>query len=139
MINSSDLSEGDFPEGGDTGAFVAWTLLYNQDYPWLLLACGVGEAGSRAGLVCEFANLTPEDVASIRGRLAYGTDDDMWVCQDEDDRYEAPARRIVRSIVIGNDLWTLSHPYRRYGNEGTKGLLEVNDLASLRRLASVGL
>ena len=142
VINSSGLSEDEFPEGADTGAFVAWTLLYNQDYPWLLLACGVGEAGSRAGLVCEFANLTPEDVASIRGRLAYGTDDDMWVCQDEDDRddrYEAPVRQIVRSIVIGDDLWTLSHPYRRSGNEGTTGLLEVNDLASLRRLASVNL
>ena len=142
VINSSGLSEDEFPEGADTGAFVAWTLLYNQDYPWLMLACGVGEAGSRAGLVCEFANLTPEDVASIRGRLAYGAAEDMWACleaDDREDRYEAPARQIVRSIVIGDDLWTLSHPYRRYGNEGTKGLLEVNDLASLGRLASVNL
>ena len=141
VINSSDLSEDEYPDGEDAGTYVAWQLLYAtpQDYPVLLLACGVGETASRADLDCEFVEMTPEVDASIRGRLAYGADEDMWYCLDEDDPYEAPARQIVRSIVIGDDLWTLSHPYRRYGNEGTKGLLEVNDLASLRRLASVNL
>ena len=142
VFNSSDLSEGKYPDGEDSGIYVAWSLLYSQDYPWLLLACGVGETASRSGLECEFVALTPEDDASIRARLAYGADEDMWACLeagDREDRYEAPARQIVRSIVIGDDLWTLSHPYRRHGNEGTKGLLEVNDLASLGRLASVNL
>ena len=141
VINSSDLSEDEYPDGEDAGTYVAWQLLYAtpQDYPVLLLACGVGETASRADLDCEFVEMTPEVDASIRGRLAYGADEDMWYCLDEDDPYEAPARQIVRSIIIGDDLWTLSHPYRRYGNEGTKGLLEVNDLASLRRLASVNL
>ena len=139
MINSSDLSEDEHPDGEDAGTYVAWSLLYSQDYPVLLLACGVGKTASRAGLECEFLEMTPEVDASIRGRLAYGADEYMWYCLYEDDPYEAPARQIVRSIIIGDDLWTLSHPYRRYGNEGTKGLLEVNDLASLRRLASVSL
>ena len=139
VINSSDLSEDEYPDGEDAGTYVAWSLLYSQDYPWLLLTCGVGETALGAGLACEFVELTPEEDSSIRGRLAYGADEDMWACLDEDDPYEAPARQIVRSIVISDDLWTLSHPYRRFGNEGTKGLLEVNDLASLRRLASVSL
>ena len=139
VTDSSGLSADEFPEDSDAGTFVAWTLLYNQDYPWLLVACGVGETASRAGLACKSAAHTAEEDAAIRGRLAYGTDEDMWICQDEDNLYRAPIRQIVRSIVIGDDLWTLSHPYPRYSNRGIKGLLEAHDLDALKRLASVSL
>ena len=44
---------------------------------------------------------------------------------------------ILRSVVIGDDLWTLSYPFGISGE--SKGHLEVNDLETLERLAALEL
>ena len=66
-----------------------------------------------------------------------GTDEDGWITGARVS--EATDRQVVRSIVIGDELWTLSHPYRRYGQAGTEGLLQLNGFKTPELLDAVDL
>ena len=143
IINNDDLSEDDYPaedDAGiwDAGLWIAWNLLFEpENYPWLLLACDSGETGSRAGLVCEFVELTTEDAASIGRRFDFGAHEELWGCLDEHDAHATPVQRIVRSLVIGTELWTLSYPYRYSSDAGGSGRLQVNNLTTLEFLDEI--
>lgn len=94
----------------------------------LLLVCGPGQVGQPVGYDCE----------RVAARATGGWDIDLDAIGTEvgaDDRIEicwphgpGESERIERSLVVGDDIWTLS-----------RSLLQSNDLDSLRRGARLGL
>ena len=88
-----------------------------------VLACGPDESGSMTGFDC-FNYSYNDDRAT---RIGIITDDEtLWHCWPEFNH-----NTIVRSIVIKDELWTLSYPWGSYEN---KARLQVNDLDTLKRL-----
>ncbi len=135
------LSEADVIAAGDVtqadlGARVA-ELITQTPKSAIVVACEPGEEPI-AGFQCEVGEFTAAEEESLRQRIAYTAREELWACLPPD-LSELPARQIVRSIVIGDDLWTLSHPYHRYRDGSTEGLLQVNGLKKLDFLDAVDL
>ncbi len=95
----------------------------------------IGEPGEEgvAGFKCD-SEAHNNEAASRLGLLSAG--ETLWICSPEFEQ-----SRIVRSFVIGNELWTLScrggecADYHRVSGKR----LHVNDLHTLDRLAALDL
>ena len=118
----------------DLGTRVA-ELIAQTPSTAVIVACEPGEEPI-AGFHCEVGVFSQTEEESLRQRVSYTADEDLWACLPPA-ASEVPARKIVRSIVIGDDLWTLSHPYERYRDGSTDGLLQVNGLETLEFLDAV--
>ena len=135
------LSEADVISAGDVtqddiGARVA-ELIGQTPRSAIIVACEPGEEAI-AGFRCEVGEFTAAEEESLRQRIDYTAREELWACLPPA-ASEVPARQIVRSIVIGSDLWTLSHPYNRYRDGSTQGLLQVNNLDTLEFANAVDL
>ena len=128
VIGPVDLTQ------ADLGARVA-ELIVQTPKTAIVVACEPGEEPI-AGFQCEAGEFSQTEEESLRQRVTYTADEDLWACLPPAPS-EVPARKIVRNIVIGDDLWTLSHPYERYRDGSTEGLLQVNGLKTLEFLDAV--
>lgn len=94
-----------------------------------VVACEPGERGV-VGFDC-----VPSD-------LYFGSSTPDLVLLDGEERlticYPGTRDEIVRAIVIDDGLWTLSYPWGDISGHRS-GLLQLNDLGSFNRLASIGL
>ena len=129
------ISTGDVTQA-DLGARVAEVIVQTPQSV-AIVACEPGEEPI-AGFQCEVGEFTAAEEESLHQRIDYTAREKLWACLPPA-ASEVPARQIVRSIVIGDDLWTLSHPYNRYRDGSTDGLLQVNGLKALEFLDAVDL
>ena len=136
VTSSDDVDPDSPPPYEDLVALIVWWMLHGED-SWYAVACEVGEAGLR-GFDCAHIAMTYEEEASARERVVYSADESLWGCVPSGD-FDAPVRRIVRSIVVGDDLWTLSHPYDRYYDDSNAGRLQANDIVTLEFSDAVNL
>ena len=129
------ISTGDVTQA-DLGARVAEVIVQTPQSV-AIVACEPGEEPI-AGFQCEVGEFTAAEEESLHQRIDYTAGEKLWACLPPA-ASEVPARQISRSIVIGDDLWTLSHPYNRYRDGSTDGLLQVNGLKALEFLDAVDL
>ena len=130
MLDAVDVTR------ADLGARVA-EVIVQTPRSVVIVACEPGEEPI-AAFECEAGEFTAAEQESLRQRIAYTAREELWACLPPDPS-ELPPRQIVRSIIIGDDLWTLSHPYNRYRDGSTEGLLQVNVLKTLEFLDAVDL
>ena len=130
VISAVDVTQ------ADLGARVAEVIVQTPQSV-VVVACEPGE-DPIASFRCEVSDFTAVEEESLRLRIDYAADEELWACLPPDPS-EVPRRQIVRSIVIGDDLWTLSHPYNRYRDGSPEGLLQVNGLKTLEFLDAVDL
>ena len=128
VIGAVDLTQ------ADLGARVV-ELIVQAPKSAIVVACEPGEEPI-AGFQCEAGEFSQTEQDSLRQRISYTAHEELWACLPPA-AAEVPPRQIVRSIVIGDDLWTLSHPYSRYRDGSTEGLLQVNGLKTLEFLDAV--
>ena len=128
VIGPVDMTE------ADLGARVV-ELIVQTPKTAIIVACEPGEEPI-AGFQCEVGEFSESEEESLRKRISYTTSEELWACLPPAVS-EVPLRQIVRSIVVGDDLWTLSHPYERYRDGSTEGLLQVNGLKTLEFLDAV--
>ena len=133
-LNETDVIGSVDTTDADLGARVVELIVQNPKSA-IVVACEPGEEPI-AGFKCEAGEFSQTEEQSLRQRVSYTADEDLWACLPPT-LSEVPARKIVRSIVIGDDLWTLSHPYERYRDGSTDGLLQVNGLETLEFLDAV--
>ena len=127
-LNEADVIDSMDATLADLGARVA-ELIVQTPRSVIIVACEPGEEPI-AGFQCEVDDFTAAEEESLRQRIDYTAREELWACLPPAVS-EVPARQIVRSIVIGDDLWTLSHPYNRYRDGSSNGLLQVNGLKTL--------
>ena len=134
QLNGADVIGGGDATQRGLGARVAELLLQSPTTA-LIVACEPGESAV-SGFDCEQGEFSADEEESLRLRVDYGPEEELWACLPPN-ASEVPHRQIVRSIVIGDDLWTLSHPYDRYRDGSTEGLLQVNGLETLEFLRAL--
>ena len=129
-LNEADVIDSMDATLADLGARVA-ELIVQTPRSVIIVACEPGEEPI-AGFQCEVDDFTAAEEESLRQWIDYTAREELWACLPPAVS-EVPARQIVRSIVIGDDLWTLSHPYNRYRyrDGSSNGLLQVNGLKTL--------
>ncbi len=101
--------------------------LVSDDYR-VVLACGDGDEGM-TGFECypeSWLDQEGLELGLLRG------DENISICWPSEE-----PNKISRSIVIGDELWTLGHKSGGSFNGSTKARLHVNDLQSLDRLAAL--
>ena len=135
-LNETDVLDAVDVTRADLGARVA-EVIVQTPRSVVIVACEPGEEPI-AAFECEAGEFTAAEQESLRQRIAYTAREELWACLPPDPS-ELPPRQIVRSIIIGDDLWTLSHPYNRYRDGSTEGLLQVNVLKTLEFLDAVDL
>ena len=135
-LNETDVLDAVDVTLADLGARVA-EVIVQEPASVIIVACEPGEEPI-AGFTCDVGEFTAAEEESLRQRIAYTAREELWACLPPDPS-ELPPRQIVRSIIIGDNLWTLSHPYNRYRDGSTKGLLQVNVLKTLEFLDAVDL
>ena len=126
------LTAADLPSS-DMDDFTTELEYYVSDGYMAVLACEPGEAGM-TGFECPGDPWM--DILTDEGRSMelLGGEESISICWP----VEQP-NMIVRSIVIGEDLWTLGFSGWGYFDGSTKARLHANDLQTLERLAALEL
>lgn len=119
----------------ELGARVA-ELVVQTPRSVIIVACEPGEEPV-AGFQCEAGDFSAAEEESLRQWIDITDREDLWACLPPDPA-ERPRRHIVRSLVIGDELWILSRPIQVDGNP-FEGQLQANDLKTLEFLDAVDL
>ncbi|MCY4279146.1 MAG: hypothetical protein OXC59_00325, partial [Acidimicrobiaceae bacterium] len=123
------INESDLPSTGDGGATTELQYIVTEDYS-AVLACREGQGGM-TGFECHPEPRLDSEGARL-GLLLSG--ESVSICWPN---YLPDL--ISRSMVIGDELWTLSHKGWGSFNGSQQARLQVNDLRRLERLAALAL
>ncbi|MCY4067598.1 MAG: beta-propeller domain-containing protein [Acidimicrobiaceae bacterium] len=123
------ITESDLPSTGDGGATTELQYIVTEDYS-AVLACREGQGGM-TGFECHPEPRLDSEGARL-GLLLSG--ESVSICWPN---YLPDL--ISRSMVIGDELWTLSHKGWGSFNGSQQARLQVNDLRRLERLAALAL
>ena len=131
LASDDELSGMEPHESADTLVAALTRPQFVPDFVLALLACGPDEWGM-TGLVCYTYHYSVGAEAYIRARLGLAIDEDLYFCTVPYDF----RRVIARSMIIDEELWTLSYDW--IGDKANPRL-EVTDLTTLDHVAVVSL